>query len=208
MFDKIVPLHPELVPYLQMNGGIPGLFHPLVYSIFHGDAMNEHINNLYLHKKARLEEALAEGKFPTYVFLHERPYRCEAFYKIQSQLEDRDYWDLLADVYTDSENVWQHKTIWKELLGSARLQSELFMDQSEREAFNSLPALVTVYRGYQKGKNAKGWSYTLDEEKALWFAKRFSGTAPRVKTITVKKSLVLGLKTVRNEQEIVLRLPR
>jgi hypothetical protein len=202
-------LHPDLVPYLQDNGGISGLFHPLVYNLFHTEHQNAIVNAQYTHKLQSLELALKNGDYNKFVFLHERPYRIGAFDTIQNQLKDSEYWELLADIYTDSENIWQNKALWKRLLASKRPQSDCFMGEEEREAFRALPQTLTLYRGHS-AKNSIGWSYTLNKDKALWFATRFKRhtTHSTVKTLTLNKRLALGLKTCRGEDEIVLRRPK
>lgn len=195
-------LHPDLVPYLTPNG----LFHPLVYSPFHHEALNEHMNKFYEFKLQRIKEVLKRRDYNTYVFLHERPYRINAFVDIMTKLSDQDYWKLLALVYTDSENIWQHKDTLETLFASTRPHSEAFMTADERAVLASLPDPVTIHRGYVVGNNARSFSYTLDPDKAKWFANRFE--AGTVKTISVYKSDILGYKDCRSEQEIVLRRSR
>lgn len=207
---KIEPLHPDLTPWRGESNGIPGIFHPLVYSIFHADFQNAQINAAYLYKKERARTALKTEDYQTYVWLHERPYRLQAFSDIHNQLDHPTYWRLLGQIYTDSENIWQNKKLWKRLLEAKRPDSHHFMDDSEQEAFTLLPDTLTLYRGFHKGRNAIGWSYTLTESKALWFASRLSKDTSRalVKRITVTKQEALALKTCRDEDEIVLRKPR
>jgi hypothetical protein len=191
-------LHPDLVPYLQRDG----IFHPVVYSLYHTTDRNE-INKFYEYKLKKIEQSLKQKDFNTYVFLHERPHRIKAFIDIMEKLSDSDYWKLLALVYTDSENIWQHKSALSTLLGSPRPHSDAFMVDDERAVYAALPDTVTLYRGYNH-RNARSFSYTLDYKQAYWFANRF-GSVGKVKTITVSKSDILGYKDGRNEKEIVLR---
>ena len=192
-------LHPDLVPYLQPDG----LFHPVVYSLYHTDDRNEQINKFYEYKLTKIKESLKQQDFNTYVFMHERPHRINAFVDIMEDLSDTDYWKLLALVYTDSENIWQHKSALITLLGSTRPHSDAFMDDDERAVYAALPDQVTIYRGYNH-RNARSFSYTLDYKQAYWFANRF-GSVGKVKTITVPKSAILGYKDGRSEKEVVLR---
>lgn len=192
-------LHPDLVPYLQPDG----LFHPVVYSLCHTDDRNEQINKFYEYKLTKIKESLNQQDFNTYIFMHERPHRIQAFIDIMENLSDTDYWKLLALVYTDSENIWQHKSALCALLGSVRPHSDAFMDDDERAVYAALPDQVTIYRGYNH-RNARSFSYTLDYKQAYWFANRF-GSVGKVKTITVSKSDILGYKDDRSEKEIVLR---
>lgn len=207
---KIVPLHPDLVPWRSTSNGIEGIFHPLVYSVFHVDQLNEQTNRLYLQKKEQARLALKEGRFDHYIWLHEKPYRIHAFMDIHRNLKDPTYWRMLGDIYTESENIWQNKKAWAQFLASKRPHSQHFMDEAEQEAFAKLPDTLKLYRGFHQGKNAIGWSYTLTESKALWFATRLARNTTRalVKSITIPKSKALAFKTCRDEDEIVLRKPR
>ena len=100
-------LIPQLQPYLE--DGVLGkqIRHPLVYQVplwSNGSA-----NRMYLQKKAEVKLALKEKEWNRFVFLHERPYRLQAFLEIQDQLTDTQYWRLLADSWIDTENAWQNR---------------------------------------------------------------------------------------------------
>lgn len=201
-------LHPELRIHLIYNNGIPGILHPLIYSVFHTPEQNSLINLLYENKKKDISLSLVEKNWDRFIFLHERPYRVNAFLEIEKRLSDEEYWGLLSRISVDSENIWQNKRTWGKLLSSGRNKSEKFMSKDEIEVFSYLPDELTVYRGYVVGKNPVGWSYTLKKEKANWFASRFSKKNGKVKTIMVKKINILAIKIGRNEEEIVLREPK
>jgi hypothetical protein len=73
---------------------------------------------------------------------------------------------------------------------------------------------VTIYRGYGEWSSEqsdpsvmwKGYSWTLDRDRALWFAKRFAvlhGKA-RVVTATVPRGCIITLLEERGEQEVIL----
>jgi hypothetical protein len=47
---------------------------------------------------------------------------------------------------------------------------EHLMDAEERAA---LPDVVTILRGFTHAEGARGLSWTLDRERAEWFARRF-----------------------------------
>jgi hypothetical protein len=112
------PLHPDLVPYFEADGALGAqVRHPLVYQVplwSNGSA-----NAYYLQKKKDLETALTEKNYSRVVYLHERPYRLQAFIQIQKYLSDEKYWSLLASVWTDTENAWQHLDEWRELFNSS-----------------------------------------------------------------------------------------
>ena len=57
--------------------------------------------------------------------------------------------------------------------------------------------------GYIKNKNKSGYSYTLNKEKAKWFANRF-GNNGLVETRTINKSDVFAYTNQRGENEIII----
>lgn len=211
LLQKREELHPDLKPYLMTTGGryssIPCIQHPLVYSLFHTPEQNALINAQYESKLRLVKKAKRTKDFHSFVFLHERPYRLPAFAEIERTLPDLEYWALLSDIYTDSENIWQHKAKWMRYLASPRSHSEAFMNPAEQQHLASLPENLTVFRGYIPNKNSVGWSYSLNEDTAKWFATRFNRKG-KVKTLLIPKSIILAYKACREEHEIVLRRPR
>lgn len=204
LFEKEEELSEELKPYLEEVGKL-GLCirHPLVYSIPHFQKTNAYCNAQLRQKKRAIKEAKAEKNWSQVIWLHERPYRLEAFVSIREQLTDREYWELLSSIWVDSENIGKNLLLWKRMLGSQRSGKEYFMDDEEKLALAALPEKVEVFRGYQPGKNYNGLSYTLSKERAEWFAKRFAKDG-KVRTRVVKKSAVFAFLSVRGEQEVIL----
>lgn len=196
------PLHPDLVPYFEADGALGAqVRHPLVYQVplwSNGSA-----NAYYLQKKKDLEQALAEKNYSRVVYLHERPYRLQAFIQIQKYLSDEKYWSLLASVWTDTENAWQHLDEWRELFNSSRPKRQRLMDRDEVLAYDSLPDTVKVYRGCQKGINEDGISWTLKRDKAEWFATRFSKDG-LVLEKEIQKKDIIAVFTNRNEYEVII----
>jgi hypothetical protein len=199
-------LHPDLQEYFLVQNGIPMIKHPLVYSIFHFDIQNYIINQQYEWKKKSLKEAVKKKNWGSYIFLHERPYRFEAFVSIAPQLEREPklYWELLGSIWVDSENIWQNQDRWKFLIETGpKKNREYFMSEEDRETFKNLPETLTVYRGYTPRKNKAGFSYTLSKDKAIWFANRF-GKNGKVIERTVNKKDIFAYKNDRSEQEIII----
>lgn len=198
-------LNDELKPYLSVYNGIPMIKHPLIFSIFHTDIQNYIINKQYEWKKSAVKEALKKKNWGSYVFLHERPYRLvPAFSSISQKLDSKTYWELLGEIWVDSENIWQNSDWWLYFLEDGPLENkEYFMSEEDREEFKRLPEKLTVYRGYVPRKNKKGFSYTLSKEKATWFANRF-GRDGKVYERQIDKKDVFAYKNDRNEQEIII----
>ena len=195
-------LHPDLVPYV--SDGILGkqLCHPLVYQF--GMMGNGWANAYYLQKIGDVEKALQNKNYDSYVWLHERPYRIEAFREIEHLLSDTAYWKLVADIWTDTENQWQNYQEWKDLMGSDRLSRNYLMDEEEFNTLLALPDVVTIYRGCQKGINEHGLSWTLDKSIAQWFSTRLERDGePIVLERTVPKSDIIAVFTGRGESEVI-----
>ncbi len=189
----------------------PMIRHPLVYAVPYFDTEEEakRLNSMLATKQKLVSEAMGEGRWSAYIFLHERPWRVHAFLEIQDNLTDKQYWPLLREVWMDTESVYAHHMEWWELLTtSERRCRHLFMNPAERSAFLKLPEEIEIYRGTaeeEKDSNYLGFAWTLDKGRATWFATRFNrGGKSVLVTATVKKADCIGLLLSRNEDEIVI----
>ena len=200
--DSKEPLNPDLVPYLEDGPLGPQLRHPLVYQV--PLWTNGLANAQFEQKKSDLIEAILKKEFNKIIYLHERPYRLDAFLKIANELPDEKYWSLLSSIWTDTENAWQNLETWKSLFESNRPKREYLMDWDERLALDSLADTVKVYRGCQKGINENGISWTLKRDKAEWFAKRFSKDGIVLEK-EISKSDIIAVFTGRNEFEVIYK---
>lgn len=200
-----VELHDDLVPYLCNTSAFQMLRHPLVYSVPYHPQLNAIINKQYKQKKNAVEEAKRDKKFSSYIFLHERPYRINAFSDMSKLMNDKEYYETLSHIWIDSENIYQNKDLWKSLMKEKdRVRAKRhFMSKEDQKYFDSLPDIITVYRGYDPGKNKVGFSYSLSEEKAEWFAKRFNKNGMVVKR-KISKLKIFAYTNSRNEQEIII----
>jgi len=199
-------LHPDLQDYLEEGGRFgPMLRHPLVYSMMHAPQLNAMVNKQYLAKLEAVAEALTENEWHSYIFLHERPYRIGAFTNVSGHMSDSDYWELLATIWVDSENIRQSPHAWEELLGADRPGREAMMLPDEREAFDALPDVIDVHQGHTTTAH-DGWSWTTDKAVAEWFARRFieDGEQPVVTSGKVRKDRVIAYLLRRNESEILV----
>lgn len=205
------PYHPDLLPWLEELDVGPMLRHPLVYEYLPRPGL---ANRRYEQKKEALAEALEKGNWHTYVFLHERPYRAKALWDLMTELapgkiDVPEYAELVAAVWTDSENIHQNLDVWEELFEGLNTEEARphLMDAEELAVFEGLPEWITIYRGCIVDLNENGLSWTLDRDRAAWFARRFvssHGGAPEVRVATVHKSYVLAYFAGRNEEEIVV----
>ena len=79
------------------------------------------------------------------------------------------------------------------------------MDADELRQLQELDETVTIYRGVTpyNQKNIKALSWTLDRDKAEWFAHRF-GEDGTVYEAQIDKEHILALFTGRNEAEVIV----
>jgi len=209
LMRKHEPLRSDLWAYLNDGvGSSDGLVlqHPLGHVVgvkMEGAAW---INHIVQTAEEAAEKALAEERWLDHILLHEPPYRVAVFAKLAKKLSHPVYWKSLGELYIYTENIWQRKRQLARLFASDRLHRIQLMSAYERRYFARLPDRLTIFRGSQS-RRIQGWSWTLDEKKALWFAKRLERLGfgiPRVGTGIAKKSDVIAYFSRRREREIVV----
>jgi len=153
--------------------GMPCIRHPLLYCVLYFEQENAMLNAGLEAKKKYLAECLAENNISGAITMYEKPHRFDALWRYRNKItDDALFWKLFGDLWTGSENIWQNQRTIKKLLGLGRPQHEEMMSAKERATLAKLPEQVAIYRGHQ-GVNKHGWSWTLDEGKAWWFARRY-----------------------------------
>jgi hypothetical protein len=196
-FDGWVFEHPELGTCIQ---------HPLYYSVPHHPELNDHANKSLAVKREAVERARTEQRWSKWLVMHERPWRFQALGEIEELLGDEEYWQLLAHAWIDSENIWQNESEWLEKLQVERGHADLMMEEEDRQQLESMPELITIYRGYQRPDRQRAISWTLELERAEWFARRWLvDQTPLVATGTVAKRDVIALLHGRDEAEVLVK---
>ena len=195
------PLHPDLEDHLVTTDFGRMVHHPLIIEIMPRPAM---VNYRYAAKRAAVDQATADGDWRHVVWLHERPYRLDAFMSVSDRLDDDDYWSLLADLWLDSENIWQNLDQWRQLFESTRPGSPMTAD--ENAALDAMPDPIPVYRGGIEDRNEYGLSWTTDRERAEWFAVRMASDDDVAVVLEgmVARQDVVAYFTGRGEDEIVV----
>jgi hypothetical protein len=204
---------PELRRYIQsIHGDTKILNHPLVQELFVDIERGALLNARLAQKKKMLKQALKEKNILSYIFLHERPYRLGAFiaYITRVNVSGKQYWETLMHIWCDSENIWQNKQQWMELLNEDRPNKHFMMDVSERKFFKTFKNEITVYRGYRRGSDRCGLSWTMSIGKAEWFAQRYHREHDQAFVLTgkVSKEDIHAYTNGRNEQEIITQKVR
>ncbi len=121
------------------------------------------------------------------------------------------YWYALALAYTNSDNTPEHRPAIWHAFNSKEPGRENLMNEEEKESFEKLPEIITIYRGmteveYDSGNFGVSW--TLDKKVADFFTSTYRKNRDankRYKTIqlTISKQKALAYFTGREEAEII-----
>ena len=210
LVESDVKLHPDLARHVEELDMFNAIRHPLVFAVpFFGDKFSiARCNLMYEQKLEMLEKAKKDENWSKYVFLRERPYRLNAFLDIAKKLNHEKFWDLFMDIWSDSENIYQNKLFWREtiLMYQPKPAFDLVMNKEDLETFNALPDEFAIYRGTNRSEDedTDSLSWTIDREKAQWFANRLNHDNPKVLERTIKKEEVLAFYNGRGESEIIV----
>ena len=208
-FDATVELHPALKPHLYVGTlGMATLHHPFVIMPFYSETLNKFANDQFERKTRSCAKALEDKQWATYVFLHERPYRLDALMDLveMGAMSPTEYWEMVAEVWIDSENIREYPEQWEMLLSGGPEGSDAMMFDYEHQALAALSDTVFLYQGHT-GSRDDGWSWTTEYETARWFAHRFAtleDDTPMLTTGRVRKDDVLAMFTRRGEMEILV----
>lgn len=207
LLSKKEELLPELKPYRKHHGtDLDGFYHPLFHCPLFSEGHYAYVNHLYRIIQERLEEYRRKKDFYRAVFCYRTPHLLDGFVEEVAEPDDKTYWTILGAVWVHTESPWVNRKLFLQLFNSPRPHREFLMDADERKALKKLPAQLTIYRGFA-GERGKGLSWTLDRDKAVWFAKRFHvlhGQTARVIEGTCQNSDVFAHFTGRGESEIVI----
>jgi hypothetical protein len=195
-------LHPDLEEWLDPPGAeLRFIRHPLLVTPYE-PALTPNINQDFEHKVRDVENAREANDWEQYVWLHEKAYRAEVLYEVAHLLEDRDYWRLVAEVWTLSENIWQSEDKWRKLLTATRPHRELLMSEEEQSALADLSSPIRIYRGFCRPERQHGFSWTRDRQQAEVFAGRSHRGVPQVAVGLTSQPL--AYLNDRGEQELIV----
>jgi hypothetical protein len=123
-------------------------------------------------------------------------------------LPSKTYWELVRLAWTGCEwpLQWLSGSAWQKLF--THDYPLMVMTEEESITLARLGPTLTVYRGVSglgpKWKRARHWSWTLDRDRAVWFATRLGGERPMLMKQTVSRDDVFAYLDARGEQEILL----
>lgn len=211
---RFVPLRKELATHVvRARTGHKMVHHPLVISPFYVPELNGQLNDLFAAKTAALKEAVYKRNWGHAITLHERPYRLDALLRYEPEMRGSQYWLNVSQVWRDSENIFENRDTWRLVLTWPREDTTPInlMSDNEQELYRALPddAPITIWRGttdVEAEEGTYGFSWTLSEKTARWFAKRnalLHGGEAVVLVAEVEKQHVIALLIDRNEEEVV-----
>lgn len=219
LLQRTEDLDPDLERYTTIDPSLGMLIrHPLVFSVVHTPNLNALVNAQLKEKRRAIDAAWENREWHRYVWLHERPYRLDALLEIDGHvtdgnlIDDETYWRLAGEIWVDSENIYQNLDEWRDVFEDPeRDKKRYFMSDADRKflsktpMFGGLPDTFTVYRGFHNTGAEDGYSWTLDRERACWFAHRLcpTGGQPKVASGIISRRDVFAFMSGRGEQEIV-----
>lgn len=138
--------------------------------------------------------------------------RAELFEEIDEEevMTDVAYWTGLAWTWTGDDGPGYRLDWYLDMFTSPRPARAAMMNTDERAALDGLPPTVEVYRGVCHPDPAchRGLAWTLDRERAQWFADRFAclheDAAPIVLEQSVDRSEILAYFAERQEAEVIV----
>jgi hypothetical protein len=178
-------------------------------------SQNGRLNELFEFKLSEFKSCMEQGEYQEIVCLIERPWRLKWVYEnrelILSNMGVEGFYEIFADAYNDTENACQFKDEVLEMIYLGG-NPHLMMERNELKQYKKLPSEIKIFRGVCLNKKDDvydfiGSSWTLDYEKAKWFAERRGfneNEYPLVYSITVNKEDVLSYFTRRDESEILI----
>lgn len=159
-------------------------------------------------KEGDIKRLKEKNKWYQVIFMYANPYLLDAFRKNVKHFDNKTYWKILAAVWTQQEQLWRKRKVFLNLLQSPRPERQCLMSAPERRKLDGLPNVIPVFRGFTGARGVKGMSWTLDQKKAEWFAKRYAAIEhigpPKLAKAKAKKKDVLAYFNGRKEKEIVI----
>lgn len=214
------PLCRELRAALCSIGGLGQCIkHPLYFSVPHLPQLNGMANRGLEVKKQMVREYMEKKNWGGVLAAHEKPYRFEALQGIEHLMTRKQFWESFADVYIGCENWYQepNRSMISEWLMEFQCETTKGQDKirgymmtgGERKEFKKLPEKLRIFRGWSRDGGERGYSWSLNIDKAEWFGRRLAEHDNPAGYCYVawgwaQKSDAMGHFTRRGEDEIFI----
>lgn len=134
-----------------------------------------------------------------------KPYTGIFFKLVKDFLDKKDYTMMLRILWTYMEYPNSDRNVTKTEFISywKHVDTEYIYDEEDKKLVEELPEEFTVYRGLMEDAKVEALSWTLDLDRAIWFAKRWNRHGKVYKAKAKKKDMLVYLSD-RNESEIVI----
>lgn len=199
------PVSPIVVQHPIFETGITMIKHNgknVMVNIMENEQDLQHAREF---QKKRIDKAATV--FDVYSVIR-KSYKLTFLKYIQDYLSQDDMSMLLADAWVSSENPNQDANVSISMAVKLfkRCNKKVLMTEEDYNVYQSLPGDFEIYRGVAVGRNPKGLSWTMNKDKAEWFANRFNrnGKFGYVQQAMADRECVLAYFNTRNEDEIVI----
>lgn len=140
-------------------------------------------------------------------FIMNKPWRLFFISLVEPFLATKDFAVLLKEAFMEMEHPNMDPNVSTTQLKNyfKKCDKNALMEEEELEVYDSLPDVITVYRGVTSynNKKIKVLSWTIDPEVAKWFANRYQQQG-QVYTATISKKHILAYFGGRNEAEVIV----
>ena len=205
----------ELRAHVVSAGALSVLKSPLHTDIF-PIALPMPIIDFIAFRKNQARQLLAKRLFEAFIFFHSRPFRMDILRDLVNDgiFDDtpEQYWPLAARVWMDAEQPEDDQR-WRLLLEAHLPHRDLMTPLENWDLLAKMPHEVTLYRGVHakspdEAQSAclSGWSWSLCEDTAHWFAQRLCPATmrPYVASSTIPKTSIIAYLTARGEDEVIV----
>lgn len=138
------------------------------------------------------------------ILLIQKPYKLAFLNRIKQYISMKTFSEWLGEIWVTVENPNMDAMISIDTLLEWFTEADktVLMSSDELKTYNNLPDEVQIYRGVGEKSNPKGLSWTLNIEKAKWFADRYK--KGYVLTALAKKKDILAYFAGRKEEEVII----
>lgn len=156
------------------------------------DVIEERLESLYGVLKI-------DKNWKSFFFQINRPYRLAILELAKDFITKNNFSEFWGIYWIDTE--FPHQNNIQELISNFKYcNKDYLMDSEELNYIKTLPKIITIYRGIQKGASVESLSWTLSYEVALWFSNRFDNNG-KVYEAQLNKDDILAYFS--GEEEII-----